>query len=206
MDRTQQIKTDLEKYRQQKTGGISASTGNIKADLEAYRQQKSDPAIQREQMIEQGMPVSTQGRFERTGEVAPTGFGNVVRDIAKAPATLLARPLQLAKAIGGATPEEQTIKSKFLGDIKTSETGKDVLADVGRGIETVSLGVGTGAAKTGISLAKQPFKQAVLASGKQLAKEGAVAGGMQGFGRGLQEQESVGDVIGKTAAGIGLGS
>ena len=33
MDRTQQIKADLEKYRQQKTGGVSASNGNIKADL-----------------------------------------------------------------------------------------------------------------------------------------------------------------------------
>jgi len=161
-------------------------------------QQPQTVQEQKQQLIDQGQPVSTQ-----EDRAKPTFVGGIIRDIARPVATLLARPIQLAKALGGATEDEQTIKSKYLGDITTSKSGKDVLKDVGRGIETVSLGVGTGAAKNVVAGAgKKTIGKLVL----QGAKEGLAAGSLGGAGSAIEQGKSAGNVLLDTAIGGGLGA
>lgn len=118
--------------------------------------------------------------------------GKVIRGILKPVATLAARPYQLGMAIGGSTPEEQTIHSKYLGDITAASTGKDLLKDVGRGLETVSLGIGGGAASNVI---KGAGKQGLLRLAGTGAKEGAKTGIIEGIGSGLEKGKKAGGVV-----------
>lgn len=103
--------------------------------------------------------------------------GDVVRGATKPLVTLATRPYQLAKAIGGATPEEQAVDLPFYGKIETSQSGKDVVKDIGRGLETVSLGLGGGAARAvGQNVVKQTVKQAIKTGAIEGLKTGATFG------------------------------
>ncbi len=122
---------------------------------------------------------------------------NVAKDIARPVVTMAARPFQLGKALAGATPEEQAVNIPGFGRIESPQTGSDVIKDVGRGLETVSLGVGGGAVKAG-------FKQVV----KKGAVEGAKSGALFGAGQALEEKgadTSIEDIASKTAVGGVLG-
>jgi len=69
-------------------------------------------------------------------------LGNFAKSVVSAPATMIARPFQAAAELAGASAEDV---NKFnLGGLiaPVPESGKDVLKDVGRGIETVALGTG----------------------------------------------------------------
>lgn len=68
--------------------------------------------------------------------------GNFVKGVISAPATLVARPIQLAAELAGATPEQ--VNKVNLGGIiaPVPENAGDVKKDVGRAIQTVALGTG----------------------------------------------------------------
>ena len=150
---------------------------------------------------------------------------SIFKSIVKPVATLVARPVQLGKAFAGATEEEQAVNLPFgLGKVETVKTGKDVIKDVGRGLETVSLGVGgalpkvakagnfgktlktvsTAIAKPSIAptitrgLTAQPVKEAV----KQGFKVGAKSGALYGAG---EATERTGD-FSETAQGAFKGA
>lgn len=132
----------------------------------------------------------------------PTAVGGIIRDITRPFATLAVRPYQLAKALGGASEEEQTVKSDYWGDIGTSRNASDVLKDVGRGAEVVSWGVGGGAVKNAAGkVVKQSLKQAL----PRLALEGAGAGALGAGGRSVSEGKPFKQVVEDTAEGAAYG-
>lgn len=186
--------------------GVNYDTPKYAANVSEYYRtltqgvSQETPTVpqQREQMIAQGQPVSVN---EERAE--PTAGGKFLRGIIRPFATLAARPIQLAKAIGGATEEEQKIKSKYLGDIETSKSGKDVLKDVGRGLEAVSYGIGGGAGAQAVKgLGRQGLRQTI----KQTAKEGLVGGAVGGAGMAIGEGKSAGEVAGSALLGGILGA
>ena len=79
-------------------------------------------------------------------EVQPQQEGflkTLAKGIVRPVATLAARPIQLARALGGATEEEQSLQLPFgLGKVETVRGARDVVKDIGRAAETVALGVG----------------------------------------------------------------
>lgn len=68
-------------------------------------------------------------------------FKELAKDIARPVVTLAARPIQLAKALAGASEEEQAVTVPGIGKIETVKSAKDVVKDIGRGIETAALAV-----------------------------------------------------------------
>lgn len=97
-------------------------------------------------------------------------------------ATMAARPIQLGAMLAGATPEQiDTTTKNIAGDwvVPTPKNTTDVLKDVGRGAETVALGmpVGTigGAAKAGL----------IAGAGQGLEETGTVGGTLKGGATGL---------------------
>ncbi len=148
---------------------------------------------QKARLRSEGLPVST-----RLDRATPTTGGSILRDVARVPATLLGRVPQLGFALAGASPEEQTLKSGYLGDIKTSKNAKDVLKDVGRGAELVSYGIGGGAIKDAAgNVVKQSFKQAL----PRLALEGIGAGSLGAGGHAISEGKPLKDVLKESAKG-----
>lgn len=131
--------------------------------------------------------------------------GNFAKGLISAPATMVARPFQLAAELAGASAEDV---DKFnLGGIiaPTSKNFGDVIKDVGRGAETVALGIGGGtAAGAGSSLLKGKVGSALI----QGVKGGAIAGGLTGAGSTLEEQGAqtdAGSLAANTAIGAGIG-
>jgi len=80
--------------------------------------------------------------------------------------------------------KNEGINYGYFGKVKPVETVKDA---IGTGAELASYFVGGGGLKT---VAQQGFKGAILGATKAGAKFGAVGGAAQGFGSGLQEEES----------------
>lgn len=155
----------------------------------------------RQERLNKGLPVSVN-----KNKAAPTKAGGILRDVLRAPATLLVRPGQALASAKGFTEDEQTVKSKFFGDIKTSSNWKDVVKDIGRGMETVSLGVGVGAVKNiGANVAKESIKTVA----KRAAIEGAAGGFVGSTGAGISQGkkgwELAQDALIGTAAGGILG-
>ena len=132
----------------------------------------------REQRISSGLPVSVN-----KNKAAPTKGGDIIRDTLNPLATLLVRPGQALAAIKGFTPEEQTVKSNFFGDIKASQSSKDVIKDVGRGVESVALGFGLS------SIPAAAGKSTVIQAAKTLGIEGAISGFGQSAGRAITEDK-----------------
>lgn len=118
-------------------------------------------------------------------------FKSLAKDIARPVVSLAARPVQLAKALGGASVEEQAVDLPFgLGKLETSTGVKDVVKDLGRGAEVASYAVGGGAAKAGL--------KGLIKEG---AKQGAKSGALYGGGSATAEGKDVGEVIKETAIG-----
>lgn len=161
----------LDDYYKQKAKQKSKKKG-ILDDFYKEREKRARVALvptQKEELRKQGLAVST-----RKDRATPSFTGSILRDILKVPATLLARPGQALAAAKGFTPEEQKLKSSYLGDIETSKNKKDVIKDVGRGLELISYGVGIGAGKNALASTGR-------ASAKQIAKRLAVEGAASGF-------------------------
>ena len=145
--------------------------------------------------LTQYIPQSVQPEKKKDGILK-----SVYKAVAEPVANLIARPGQAVQSALGYEPST----GKFLGlDITAPKTGKDVLADVGRGLETVALGVGGGAVK---DIAKAGLKGVIKQGAVQGAKQGAIAGGMTGLGQGLEQEDvTVGDVVSRTVGGAVLG-
>lgn len=93
-------------------------------------------------------------------------FKSVYKSIASPVFNMIARPGQAVQALTG----NEVSTGKFLGvDITAPQTGKDVLKDVGAGLETVALGIGGGGTANVI---RQGFKEGI----KTGIKEGAMVG------------------------------
>ena len=121
-------------------------------------------------------------------------------------ATIAARPFQaVAELAGASSTSVDEFSSKISGGLiaPVPHTVKDLAKDVGRGIETVSLGLGGGAVKQGV---QSGIRQGVGAAVKQGAKEGAKAGSFGGFGAGLSEKGEVKDAIKGAAVGTAVGA
>ena len=135
----------------------------------------------------------------------------IFRGITEPVVTMLARPYQAAKSgisfLQDPTKEpDLDVNLPYYGTIKAPETWTDVRKDVGRGVQTVALGVG-GAAPGAI---KGAARVGLLSAAKQGAIRGATIGGLYGAGSGLEETGTVagaakGAAIGATGgAAIGF--
>lgn len=145
----------------------------------------------------QGLAVSTSDK-----RAAPTKGGQILRDILKVPATLLTRPAQLGAALAGRNEQQQTLKSGFLGDIKTSSNAKDVVKDVGRGLELASYGLGIGVAKNAVgAVGKESIKQIA----KRGAVEGVATGFVEGVGSGVKDGKTGKDLLKNVAISTAVG-
>ena len=159
----------------------------------------------------------------------------LAKGVARPVATLAVRPIQLVRALGGATEEEQVVQLPFgLGRAETVRGAGDVMKDIGRAAETVSLGVGGAIPKIGkgifgatalgraiqtggraiatapgaIPLTKGAFavKQPISALIKQGAGIGLKGGALFGGGAATEEGGGVVDIItgGLTGGALGL--
>lgn len=144
--------------------------------------------------VEEQKPQST---FGKVGEFASEVFKGATKPVVE----LAARPIQLAGALAGKRPEETDINLPYYGEIKTPRTGSDIVKDIGRGVETVTLGMGGGTAlKTGKEALKQTTKELI----KQGAKQGAKEGALFGVGSALERKGTdvtAGDVATEAAIG-----
>jgi hypothetical protein len=139
-------------------------------------------------------------------EKKPSFLKSMYKAIAEPVANIVARPVQLAQTLVGAKPIEGTYAGL---DINNPQNVRDVIKDVGRGAETVALGIGgagtVGAVKTGL-------KGLIAQGAKQEAKVGLQSGLLSGFGIGLEQaseqppEEAFNTVFGSTALGGVLGT
>lgn len=109
-----------------------------------------------------GTPIAVEEAPKKDGF-----FKGVYKSLASPVVNLLARPVQLAETL---ITNKAPFEGKVLGvDVTAPKTGKDVLKDVGAGLETVAMGIGGGGVgstlKTGL---KEGLKSGL--------KEGAVLG------------------------------
>lgn len=137
------------------------------------------------------------------GKVAKAG-GELVKSVVSPVVTLAARPVQLGAMLAGKTEEE--INKFDLGGLiaPIPRTKEDLIKDVGRGIQTVALGLPTTALASKASTALKAGKLA----GQSLtfAGEGALFGagaGMEQTGR-LFDKEVARQAALGTALGAGL--
>lgn len=149
--------------------------------------------------------ISFESGNKPTPQVQEPGFiESVYKRLAEPVANLIARPGQLVQHALGDT---QPIEGKFLGlDITDpySRGSSEIVKDIGRGLETLSLGVGGTGAK---SVAETGLKGLI----KQGAKEGAVVGlktgSLMGAGQSLQkDQVTLPQITYDTLFGAGTGA
>jgi len=104
-----------------------------------------------------------------------SGAGKIVKETLKPVATLAVRPLQAAAELSGASAETVDANTKRMFDdwvAPTPKSGKDVVKDIGRGIQTVALGV--------------PVAGRAASLGRRLAQN-AAAGSAFGVGASLEQ-------------------
>lgn len=180
---TQTIDTLVNAYKQKYKSGVQASVQD-----------------QREKLRSEGKAVSVS-----PDRVEPTGVGKAIRGVLNPAVNLVARPFQAIDLASNPNKQIQDvdIKSGYFGDIKAPRNAKDVIKDVGRGAELVSMGVGAGAVK---GVAGQAVKGAVKEAAKVGAIQGAKSGALGGFGGALaSDNQSAGNIIGSTLGGAALG-
>lgn len=163
------------------------------------------------QTAQKGQPISIEEGVRRIKQESPQtetqgggllqGAANIVRDVTKPVATLATRPFQLGQELGTRAQEaltgqklnpqealeRQTVNLPFFGEISpTRQFGEgDVIRDIGRGAQTVALGVGGPATKVATTIGRMG----------QFARSGAIGGGL--FGAGAQVEDT-GEVSGET--------
>lgn len=128
-------------------------------------------------------------------------FKSLYRGIFEPVANIVARPFQLAQRL--TTGQEST--GNFLGlEIDSPQTFKDVWKDVGRGLQTVALGIGGGAAKNVVSTG---LGGKVAQGAIQGVKEGAKVGALEGAGSSLAEGNlEAGDIFRDATTGAVIGA
>jgi hypothetical protein len=185
--------------RTMQANGQSAQIPSLVSAYKVKYQSTPVPApSERDTRITQGLPVSSDKRFERTGEATPNFGGEIVRSVVK-PIARLGQNLTGKMDDNGKIDSRQ---SNYLGTVNpvgnSGNFGKDVLDSIGVGAEIGSNlvgGTGAGAVvKTGI---KGAIKQGAVTG----LKSGIGAGATYGLGAGLQDQKdkNVGQILGNTA-------
>lgn len=144
-------------------------------------------------------PIIPEPKVEKPGFIK-----SLAKGLLEPVANLVARPGQLVQHLAG---DKQPIEGKFLGlDITDpySRGSSEVLRDIGRGLETVSLGIGGGGAKSVVeSGVKGLFKQGV----KEGVTTGLKTGLLQGAGQSLEKGNTdVGTITYDTLFGGGAGA
>lgn len=110
---------------------------------------------------------------------------------------------------GGLNEAGQALKQQYesKGMDVTANTGREALGAIGEG--ALSFFGGEALGKAGLKTAQAAIKGTApaWAGAKQLAKSGAILGGGEGFTQALQDNDqSVGNYLGKTALGAGIGA
>lgn len=140
--------------------------------LKSGGQVQADPNNPSSTVNTQTQPSDSKGLLSTIAE----GASSIFKDITKPAVTLAARPFQLAQTLAG---QEPTQNLPYYGDISAPKNAGDVGKDVGRGLETVALGLPgegiTGAAGMGaLQGTGQAIEQGKGAS--DIVKGGAVGG------------------------------
>lgn len=143
----QQMQADLQAFRASKSGttapaaavpsvpapsgatGSAMPTSKIVQDLASYRQQRDSGTLP------DAIPKDN-----------PSALAAMAKSLFTAPATIVARPFQAAAELAGASSEDvdaATKKIPIVGGLiaPVPQNAADVKKDVGRGIQTVALGV-----------------------------------------------------------------
>lgn len=129
------------------------------------------------------------------------------RGITEPVVTMLARPFQAAESLASYIKEptaepDLDINLPYYGTIKAPKTKQDLIKDIGRGIETVTLGVGGGAGAGLKTAAKQGLKSFI--------KKGVISGGkvgaLFGAGAGLEEEGTLKGMAKGAITGTALGA
>lgn len=146
-------------------------------------------------------PISQEPKERKQGIIESIGRG-----IVSPVTTMIARPFQLgAELLGASTESVDKFSDKYSGGLvaPTPKNTGDLFKDVGRGLETVALGIGGGGIKAaGKEVLKGATKQAI----KQGVKEGAIAGGVGGFGSGLEQGQDLTSSLKSGAIGSLVGA
>lgn len=156
---------------------------SVRAQLEAKYKKPKTYEEKSAEMQSQGQAVATKGRFNRTGEIAPSFGGQIVRGIAKIP---VEGALTVARGFGGLVnkgirEEGLTVKSKFLGDTKdyatsVQDTAESLADRVNKGEISKGravLGVLGASAEKTLDLASVIPAGTALSAGKTALKQSA---------------------------------
>ncbi len=158
---------------------------------------------------------STIDRLIREGKATPIapepkkeGLGKkILKTVFGAPATMIARPIQLTAQLAGVSPEtidkfSQEKLGGFVAPVPRNAT--DVIKDIGRGAETVAFGVGASGAKAVAkgALARTGVKEAA----KEGAKVGLKSGALAGAGSAVAETGNLGSAPMGALKGAALGA
>jgi len=142
-------------------------------------------------------------------EKKPSFFGSIARDIIKPVARIGTNAVNAAQIIAN-KPTTQPFSGSYLGDVEavgqSGNFGKDLKDSLGVGLQIAS---NLPVAKAG-SLTVQGIKTAAKAgkllptltkAASPLFKEGAIAGGGYGVGKGLEDNKTFGQTLGQGAIG-----
>jgi hypothetical protein len=165
----------------------------------------------REEAIARGEAVGSASRFEKTGKVAPSFFGGIVRDLIKPEAQIV----KWAGDVGTTAPKSSY--SEYLGTLSPNtglrpETfGKDFKQAAGVGMQAgVNLaGIGfTSVGKTAVGgvIKKKVADVATKDLIKGLAKEGATYGAGSSLGSSLEKNDNLKNTLINTAKGTVAGA
>ena len=163
-------------------------------DLSKYGEPLKGKAIEGLDLSKYGTPVDFQEAPKEDGF-----FTSVYKSLFAPVANLIARPGQAVQSALGQEPST----GKFLGlDITAPQTAMDVLKDVGRGLETVAVGVTGG----GSSILKAGLKQGIKAGVKEGAIIGAKSSPLLGAGQSLTGGETdIRQILKDTAVSTAIG-
>lgn len=166
-------------------------------------------------------------KYKKQKRTEPTVGGSILRSVVRPVATMVARPIQLGATLAGVETEDidRFSKEKLRGYVApVPQSGKDVLKDVGRGVQTVAFGlpVTKGTSLFGTKLpAVAPKIGAGLMSGQKLTPTAlktadvtskaigfGAEGAMFGAGQALEEGQSPlsGQGLKTTLTGAGFGA
>lgn len=185
---------------------------DLKAQLAQMRAQKQAPAEKKDGFIVG--TLKSIGKSFAEPAVAAYNVAQTAKPVARGIASRIAgdRAAEQQAIQETETQLGQSRNLPFLGKTKpafaeNAMSGNDLgMAKevIGRGADVASNIIGGGGVA---AIGKQTLKGAVKQAAKTGLKEGAIVGGMSGFGTELQQKDStVGGVLGSTAAGAALGA
>ena len=159
----------------------------------------------------QNTPTASQGFGEGTNSKAPGSSGlfqDIVRGVVKPVARLGTNLVNAGQTVLG-KPQTQPFSSPFMGDVTPVGQGFDSSKFVGGNIAPLKDAIGTGASiasnivggEGAGAVAEQGAKGLLTNAVITGAKQGAIAGGLQGLGSSLSANKNLGDTLLNTGVG-----